>query len=122
MTIEPILLKIQKEWHGTYKSYLIGFFVSFFLTSLSFFLVIAKPFSNIWIIYSVIILAILQAIVQLIFFLHIGQESKPRFKTYFLIFSIFILFIFVVGSIWVMNDLEFRMMPEMSTRGSHTHD
>lgn len=59
------------------------------------------------------VLASVQLVVQLLFFLHLGEESKPRWKLLSLIFALIILGIIVFGSLWIMFDLQSRMM--MST-------
>ncbi len=108
------LKEVQKEWHGTLKSYLIGFLASFLLTAISFSLVITRLFSEQILIYTLISLAIIQAIIQLLFFLHVGQgEGKPRWASIVFCFTVLILLIIVIGSIWVMQDLNERMMPGM---------
>lgn len=115
MTHDLSLQEIQKEWHGTLKSYLIGFLASFFLTAISFSLVITRLFSKQSLIYTIIGLAALQAIVQLLFFLHVGkEEAKPRWASIVFCFTALILLIIVIGSLWIMNDLNHRMMPDMA--------
>ncbi len=111
---ELSLQKIKKEWHGTLKSYLYGFVLSLLLTGLSFFLVFSKSIQGSVLIYSLAILALVQAIIQLIFFLHVGQEAKPRWESLSFWFMILILLIIVVGSLWIMYDLDDRVMKNMS--------
>ncbi|MBA2367667.1 MAG: cytochrome o ubiquinol oxidase subunit IV [Candidatus Protochlamydia sp.] len=110
MSSEISLAQIQKEWHGTLKSYLIGFSASLLLTLASFFLVITRYLSGKSLIYAVIGLAFAQAICQLKFFLHLGQEAKPRWESLIFYFMILILLIIVLGSLWIMHDLNERMM------------
>lgn len=95
-----------KKWHGTYKSYLIGFISSLVLTTLAFFLVIQGLASPL----ILTSLALLQAILQLIYFLHLGQEPKPHWETIVFLFMVIILLIISLGSLWIMNDLNSRMM------------
>ena len=115
---ESSLKAAQKEWHGTLKAYIIGFFLALFLTLISFSLVIFKILSGLTLVLTLIALALVQASVQLLFFLHVGQEPKPRWETIaFCMTAIFVLII-VLGSIWVMNDLDERMMPSMVTSDS----
>ena len=113
MSADLTLNEIKKEWHGNLRSYLIGFIASFLLTSTSFFLVATDAFSKKTLIYTICGLAFTQAIFQLLFFLHLGKEPKPRWETYIFFFMAFILFIIVIGSLWVMNDLNHRVMPMM---------
>jgi cytochrome o ubiquinol oxidase operon protein cyoD len=113
MSTELTLKEIQTKWHGTLRSYLIGFFLSLLLTFLSFSLVITRLISGNLLVYAVIALALTQLITQLVFFLHLGQESKPRWETVAFLFMIVILLIIALGSIGVMLDLNARMMAEM---------
>jgi cytochrome o ubiquinol oxidase operon protein cyoD len=115
MSHDLSLKEIKKEWHGTLKSYVIGFIASLLLTVLSFSLVITKLVSERTLVYTIIGLAIAQAIVQLLFFLHVGQEeAKPRWASIIFCFTVLILLIVVIGSLWVMHDLNSRMMGDMS--------
>lgn len=61
-------------------------------------------------IYAITGLAIVQAIIQILFFLHVGQEAKPRWESLTLYFMLLILFIVVFGSLWIMFDLNHRVM------------
>lgn len=113
------LKAIQKEWHGTVKSYLIGFIASLLLTTLSFALVFTQALTGPALVYTIIGLALTQAILQLLFFLHVGQEPKPRWETLVFLFMVMVLMIIVGGSLWIMNDLNDRVMSEMMEGMSH---
>lgn len=117
MNHEPNLKEIQKLWHGTYTSYIIGFIASICLTLTSFYLVVSKYFSVQMLPYIIVGLALVQAIIQLLFFLHVGQEAKPKWETLVFYFMMTVLLIISVGSLWIMADLNARMMPDMG--GTH---
>lgn len=121
MTADLSLKEIQKEWHGTLKSYIIGFIASLLLTAISFSLVITQALSGHALVYTIIGLAVLQAIVQLLFFLHVGQEAKPRWETIIFCCTVLVLLIIIIGSLWIMHDLNERMMPGMNKEMVH-HD
>lgn len=95
-------------------SYSVGFLSSIILTLVAYAIVVHDVFSDFWspamiaIILSV--LASIQLIVQLQFFLHLGDETKPRWKLMSFIFAFIILSIIVFGSLWIMFDLNSRMM------------
>jgi|JI10StandDraft_1071094.scaffolds.fasta_scaffold2100692_2 cytochrome o ubiquinol oxidase operon protein cyoD len=57
-------------------------------------------------------LAIAQLIVQVFFFLHLGRESRPRWNALAFITMIMVVLFIVVGSIWIMNNLNYNMMGE----------
>ncbi len=110
MSTELSLKEIQKEYHGTFKSYLLGFFASLLLTLLSFSLVVFKGVPEHYLVHILIALAVVQAVVQLLFFLHVGEEAKPRWETIIFYFMILVVLIIVVGSLWIMYDLDQRVM------------
>ncbi len=107
------LKETKKEWHGTLKAYVVGFVGSIVLTMCSFLLVIARPFSGPLLIYTITGLALAQAIFQLLFFLHLGQEAKPRWESFVFYFMVLVLFIIAIGSLWIMSDLNDRVMSNM---------
>lgn len=113
MTSELSLTEIKKEWHGSLRAYLIGFATCLVLTGISFSLVITKALSGTMLVYSLAGLAFVQAIVQLLFFLHLGQEAKPRWETWIFCFMVAVLLIIVLGSLWIMHDLNDRVMAGM---------
>jgi len=119
MSADLTLKECQKEWHGTFRAYVIGFFASLLLTTLSFSLVALKAFSGQLMIYILIALALTQAIVQLLFFLHLGQEAKPSWESLVFYFMVLVLLIIAVGSLWIMHDLGERVMPERMEEMSH---
>jgi cytochrome o ubiquinol oxidase operon protein cyoD len=53
-----------------------------------------------------IALAVLQLFVQLVFFLHVGQEEKPRWNSVAFMFAVFVVVVIVGGTLWIMNNLE----------------
>lgn len=113
MEYDLSLAEMQKKWHGTLQSYLTGFILSIILTGTAFFLAWARPFPEYPLIFSLIALGILQALAQVLFFLHVGKESKPRWETLVFLFMILVLLIVVIGSLWIMFDLHHRVMPHM---------
>ena len=95
--------------HGTLKSYIVGFILSILLTVVPYFIVVNHLFTNGIIIAAVVILAVLQLLVQLIFFLHLNTESKPRWNLTAFVFSTLIVAILVAGTMWIMYHLDYNM-------------
>lgn len=54
-------------------------------------------------------LAVTQLFVQIIFFLHLGKESKPRLNLMAFLFMILVVVIVVLGSLWIMQNLDYNM-------------
>ncbi|HEV8051314.1 MAG TPA: cytochrome o ubiquinol oxidase subunit IV [Parachlamydiaceae bacterium] len=114
MESELSLAEMKKEWHGSLKAYAVGFFTSLILTSISFSLVVFNLLSGNTLLYTIVSLALIQAVIQLLFFLHVGQEAKPKWETAIFFLMFLILLIIVIGSLWIMYDLNARMMPDMA--------
>lgn len=105
----------MKYHKGLLKSYIIGFILSIVLTLLAYFPVAYNNGSHhvvfpldivLW---FIIALAFLQLFVQLLFFLHLGQEERPRWKSVFLICFFGVVLIVVIASIWIMQHLNYNM-------------
>lgn len=119
---ELSLRKMKKEWHGSLKAYVIGFVCSFVLTSAAFLLVITQSLTGTALVNTLVALALLQALIQLIFFLHVGQEPKPRWETMIFCFMFLILLIVAIGTVWIMHDLNERIMLDMAEMKEMSHD
>lgn len=96
---------------GSYRTYVIGFVLSIIFTLLAYLTVIKQTFRGNGLIATLLGLAVVQFVVQLYFFLHVGRETKPRWKTLTLFLMLVFVLIVVLGSIWVMYSLNYRMSP-----------
>ena len=92
------------------KSYVAGFLLSLCLTLLSFCLVHDQIMSGWKLTATLSSFAVYQALVQLFLFLHLGHEEKPRWNLMLLLYTGLILVTILLGSLWVMNHLDYRMM------------
>ncbi len=52
-----------------------------------------------------VLFAVLQMVVQLYFFLHMGEEARPRFNLMALCFALIVVAIVVGGTLWIMDNL-----------------
>ncbi len=93
----------------TLAKYGIGFGLSLLLTLAAYSLVMYGGTSP-WLLASITLLAVVQMVVQLIFFLHLGEEASPRAKLLSFIFMAGTLLIIVVGSLWIMANMNYNMM------------
>lgn len=96
--------------HGSLKSYIIGFLLSIIFTLIPFKLVMDHSFTNDILILVVVVFAILQLLIQLIFFLHLSTKSESRWNLMAFLFTILIVAIVVIGSLWIMYNLNYNMM------------
>lgn len=91
-----------------YRSYVVGFILSVVTTLLAYFLVVNDVWPAHVLVYVVLAIAVVQLIIQVVFFLHIGRGSRWKLITF--LFTILIVAIVVVGSVWVMEHLNYNMM------------
>lgn len=91
------------------KLYVSGFVMSIVLTIIPFGIVMTHTLSGWELTTALFASAIMQLLVQLIFFLHLNRESKPRWNLLVGIFAAITVLIIVVGSLWIMNNLNYNM-------------
>ena len=97
-------------------SYVIGLALALFLTGISFW--VASP-SVLWgpgVATGLVVLAIAQMGVHLVFFLHITTGPDNTNNVLALAFGVLIVFLVMIGTIWIMYHLAVNMgpMPEMT--------
>lgn len=102
--------------HNSHKepsifSYTIGFILCVFMTIWAY-MAVTGSLSRSAALAIISVLAFLQFVTQTIFFLHLGQENKPRWRLTSYLFMIMVVLILFAGSIWIMNNLNYRMTPE----------
>ncbi|MGO3740893.1 cytochrome o ubiquinol oxidase subunit IV [Kerstersia sp.] len=101
--------------HGNTKSYILGFILSVIFTAIPFWLVMERVagnniLSNGALIAVLGVCAILQVLVQVVFFLHLSTSSEQRWNSMAFIYTAITLFIVIVGSIWIMIHVHDNMM------------
>jgi cytochrome o ubiquinol oxidase subunit IV len=97
-------------------NYVIGLALAALLTFASFFIAATHLVWGPSIPVALIVLAIAQMGVHLVFFLHITTGPDNTNNVLALAFGILIVFLVVVGSLWIMTDLNTNMMspPELT--------
>ncbi|HWB38964.1 MAG TPA: cytochrome o ubiquinol oxidase subunit IV [Candidatus Saccharimonadales bacterium] len=93
------------------KSYVVGFGLSLVLTLASYLLVAHHSLGRDGLLAATTVFALSQFFVQMRFFLHLGIETKPRWKLLVFCFMTGVVLILVLGSLWIMNNLNYRMTP-----------
>jgi cytochrome o ubiquinol oxidase operon protein cyoD len=93
---------------GTLSSYIGGFILSLMLTIEAYVLVTHSSLTNGKLTAVLIGFALAQLWVQLVFFLHVGDEKKPRWNLTVLLFAVMVVGIVVLGSLWIMQNLDYH--------------
>lgn len=103
---------------GSYRAYVIGFVLSLVFTLGAYALVQQhvnthhSAFPHQLLIPIIMALALAQLTAQLVFFLHLGKESKPRWNLMVFFFAVMVVGIVVIGSLWIMQNLNYHMHPQ----------
>ena len=106
----------REETKRLYFSYFTGFLWSLLLTLAAFALVKmqldsgGEAYPMTAAIGGLAVLAIIQLVVQLVFFFHLGREAKPRLNTVSFLFMLMVVGIIGFGSLWIMYNLNYNMM------------
>ncbi|MEO8105561.1 MAG: cytochrome o ubiquinol oxidase subunit IV [Candidatus Saccharibacteria bacterium] len=101
---------------GSLLSYSSGFVLSIILTLAAYQLVVNHLVAGWALIFTILGLAVVQLLVQLLFFLHLGRESKPRWNLVVFLFMVLVVVIIAGGSLWIMKNLNYRTMSPAQTK------
>ncbi len=98
--------------HGTFRSYMTGFVLSVVLTAIPFWLVMGDVLGD-TLRTSIVIMALaaVQIVVHMIYFLHMNTKSEGGWTFLALVFTLTLVVVTLVGSIWVMYHMDQNMMP-----------
>lgn len=100
----------SSEYSQTLMKYIIGFLASLALTMFAYVLVAGRILTGDTLLLALGGLALVQMILQLFFFLHMADETRPRFRLVSFGFMTSIIIIVVAGSLWIMYHLNYNMM------------
>jgi cytochrome o ubiquinol oxidase operon protein cyoD len=95
---------------GSLKSYLTGFVLALILTAIPFAMVMSGAWSTAAALAGIFSAGLVQILVHLHYFLHLDTSSAARWNVLALIFTLLILALFVGGTLWIMFNLNYRMM------------
>ena len=96
---------------ATFNAYMLGFGLAVILTAIPFILVAFKLLSAATTLIVIALLALIQIVVHLRYFLHLDFKDTPRENLVTLAFTAVLIVIMIGGSLWIMFDLYARMMP-----------
>ncbi len=96
------------------RSYLLGFLFSVVLSAAAFVVMLGESFGRETTMVVLGCLGMLQLFVQLRYFLHIDGRRESQEDLYLILFSVLVLLMMVIGTVWVLGDLAGRMGMDMS--------
>jgi len=92
-----------------------GFILSFIFTLGAYFIIVTPAFFHLDVdgaVLAIFILAFLQFTVQFVCFINLWREKKPFWNLGVFLSTLSIIFIVIVGSLWIMYHLNYNMMPQ----------
>jgi len=102
--------------HKSMVSYTVGYILSLVFTLIPYYLVVNQVFTGQTLLLTIMAFAVLQLIVQVVFFLHLGRGPKPRWNLYFFLGTIVAILIVVAGSIVIINNLHGNVASSEQTK------
>lgn len=99
--------------HGSLKSYTTGLILSVILTVIPFGVVMTGALPQMAALAVIVIAAVVQIVVQVVYFLHIKEPEGSHWNNLSLWFTLIITGLLIVGSIWIMYHLNHNTMVGM---------
>jgi len=101
----------QAKEHRTTTSYVVGFILSLIFTAIPYYMVVNKTVTGRSLLVTILGFAVLQMLVQIFFFLHLGRGPKPLYIVAFFVSTVGIILVVVFGSIFIIDHWHYNMAP-----------
>ena len=108
---ERVVVAQHDTARGSLATYVTGYIFAVYLTVTAYLVVYNHLFSNTVLTVVIVGLALIQFVVHMLFFLHLGRETTPRWKLAVALFMVLVVSVLVGGSLWIMSNLNVRMTP-----------
>lgn len=107
------MIDAHHGWNVSFKPQFLGFVLSFILIIAAYRIVANHHLSDGLLMMTLVGLAFMQTLIQLVFFLHLGLETKPHWNMITFLFTVLVIIIVIGGSLWIMNNFNYNLMPDM---------
>jgi cytochrome o ubiquinol oxidase operon protein cyoD len=95
---------------GHLRAYVAGLLLAVFLTLIPFRVVMNLEVGRDAALWTIVVCAAVQMAVHFVFFLHLNRRPEQRWYRVALIFTVLVITILVVGTLWIMTHLNHNMM------------
>jgi cytochrome o ubiquinol oxidase operon protein cyoD len=102
-------MKNTMTFRSEVRNYLIGGALCLAITLFVYFAVSGRWWQGEVLAAVALLAALMQFLVQSKFFLHLSGDEKPQWRKKSYVFTIFMLLIIVIGSLWIMMNLNYNM-------------
>jgi cytochrome o ubiquinol oxidase subunit IV len=100
-----------KTEHSTLEAYIVGFVLSLIFTFIPYYLVVSKTVTGTTLLLTILGFGLLQMLVQVFFFLHLGRGPKPFYNVVFFGATVGAILVVVGGSVVIIDNLHYNMAP-----------
>ncbi len=107
------MIDLHHGWNVSFKPQIIGFVCSLALLIAAYRIVSHHHVSGDALLCTIASLGIFQVLLQLIFFLHLGLETKPHWHIITFLFTVLVVLIIFGGTVWIMHNLDYNLMQPM---------
>lgn len=119
--MKPVISE-HDEQQLSYAKYVAGFLGSVVLTVSAYLLATHISMNKNLLAALLAGLAIVQFGLQMALFLHVGEERGPRLRLAAACMMLAVVLILVFGSLWIMNNLNYRMTPQQINQYMYNQD
>lgn len=106
----------HNDGHGSIGSYVVGFILSLVFTIVPYYMVVNETVTGNALLATILGVGVLQMVIQLLFFLHLGRGPKPLYNVVFFFATAGIIVIAIGASLFIMDNLYRNMSPEEVTK------
>lgn len=107
------MIDTHHGWNRSFKPLFLGYTLSLIFIFAAYRIIVHHHLSDGALLFTIMGLGVLQAAIQLAFFLHLGLESKPRWNFMMFLFMVLVIIVIVGGSLWIMYQLNYNVMMPM---------
>ena len=98
------------SYGGHLRAYVTGLVLAVFLTLIPFRAAMGLEVGRDAALWTIAVCAALQMVVHLVFFLHLNRRPEQYWYRVALVFTVLVIAILVVGTLWIMGHLNHNMM------------
>ncbi len=120
--MKPVISEHETAHPLSLVRYVVGFVGCVVLTLTAYLLVTRSTWPQGAIVGTLALLALLQFIIQMVLFLHVTEERGSHWKLVTMGLMLSVVLILVGGSIWIMNNLNYRMTPQQIDQYMRSQD
>lgn len=104
------MLNARHEKNASFKLSIWGYLISVGLVFAAYYIATKAHLMQWSLILVVMSIAAIQTVIQLVTFLHLGLENKPKWAFISTLFALVVIAIVFGGTLWIMHNLNYNLM------------